>query len=156
MKIRDILTPQSTNCNVPGRSKKRVLENLSHLIADQTTGMDADQLYQSFLYRERLGSTGIGSGIAIPHCRLAGCPKVMGAFLTLADPVDFDAVDGDPVDLVFALVVPEEQHEEHLAVLAAVAALLQDETKRNQLRDTATDQSLFDLITEDVNAPGGD
>lgn len=150
MNIQDILSPSTTECDIPGGSKKRVLEHLSHLLADQTPGMDADQLYESLLYRERLGSTGIGEGVAIPHCRLAGCQKSVGAFLKLSEPVDFDAIDDQPVDLVFALVVPDEQHDEHLKVLAAIAGMLQDEQKRRQLRSISDSQSLYEKLTREL------
>lgn len=145
MKIEDILLPELTICNAPAGSKKRVLEYLSHLMTAQMPDMDADRLYERFLFRERLGSTGIGEGVAIPHCRLAGCSKALGAFLKLAEPVDFDAIDEKPVDLVFALVVPDEQHEEHLALLASIAGLLQNEEKRQQLRQAVSNQALYEL-----------
>lgn len=147
MKIEDILLPELTICNTVAGSKKRVLEYLSHILAAQMPDMDADRLYERFLFRERLGSTGIGEGVAIPHCRLDGCAKALGAFLKLAEPVDFDAVDENPVDLVFALVVPDEQHEEHLALLASIAGLLQDEKKRQQLRQATSSQALYELAT---------
>lgn len=150
MKIHEILPLELTDCEVDGSSKKRVLEHLSHLMADQLPVLEADRLYQSFLYRERLGSTGIGEGVAIPHCRLSGCDKIRGALLKLTEPVDFDAIDNTPVDLVFGLVVPEDEQEEHLAVLAAIAGLLQDPDRRRQLRQANSNQALHDLATAAV------
>ena len=137
MKLIDILTLENTALNVPGGSKKRVLENLSHFLADRSTEIDSDELYQGLLARERLGSTGIGEGVAIPHCRMASCSKITGAFLKLEDPVDFDAIDNVPVDLVFALIVPEEQNDEHLQVLSTIAELLQEEEIRAERAPSA-------------------
>ena len=128
MKITDVLTPAMTECNLQGGSKKRVLENLSIFITEQLGG-DAEQtdtLFHSLVARERLGSTGIGDGIAIPHCRAPGFKRIHGCLIKLSKPVDFDAIDDEPVDLIFALVVPEEKNDEHLATLARVAALLQN------------------------------
>lgn len=144
MEICEFLTPDHTQCRVPGVSKKKVLEHLSHLIADNLSNIDADQLYLQFLERERLGSTGIGEGIAIPHCRVSGCSKITGALLKLADKVDFDAIDDQPVDLVFALVVPLEENEEHLKTLACIAELMQMPENRTRLRQAACSEDLFD------------
>jgi PTS system nitrogen regulatory IIA component len=147
MKLIEILPLENTALDVPGGSKKRVLENLSHFLADRTTEIDSDELYQGLLARERLGSTGIGEGVAIPHCRMAGCSKITGAFLKLEDPVDFDAIDNVPVDLVFALIVPEEQNDEHLQVLSAIAELLQKEEARTELRRSSSAEQLYRTIT---------
>lgn len=145
MKITDILTPAMTQCNLLGGSKKRVLENLSAFITEQLGGdaEQADSLFHGLVARERLGSTGIGDGIAIPHCRAPGIKRIHGCLAKLAVPVDFDASDDQPVDLVFALVVPEEQNDEHLATLARIAALLQHETSRAALRKCTSHEELF-------------
>ena len=143
MKMNELLSPENTQCCAPGGSKKRVLEYLSHFIADNIDCMDADVLYQQFLAREKLGSTGIGNGVAIPHCRVSGCDRIRGALLKLESPVDFDAIDDSPVDLVFALVVPDEQNDEHLQTLSSIAQLLQEENNLHQLRNAATNQDLY-------------
>ena len=145
MKITDILTPAMTHCNLPGGSKKRVLENLSSFIVEQLGGdtEQADSLFHSLVARERLGSTGIGEGIAIPHCRTPGIKRIHGCLAKLTSPVEFDAPDDQSVDLIFALVVPEEQNDEHLATLARIAALLQDETSRASLRKCRSHEELF-------------
>lgn len=147
MKLIDILSLENTALDVPGGSKKRVLENLSHFLADRSTEIDSDELYQGLLARERLGSTGIGDGVAIPHCRMASCSKITGAFLKLEDPIDFDAIDNIPVDLVFALIVPEEQNDEHLQVLSAIAELLQEEEVRAELRRATSSEQLYRTAT---------
>lgn len=143
MEIADILTRERTRCNVPGGSKKRVLEFLANLLANQNPEADQDTLYEQLLARERLGSTGIGDGVAIPHCRLPGFHQTIGMLLKLESPIDFDAIDGQPVDLVFALVVPEEHNDEHLQTLSRIAQLLQDPKQRARLRNTASDEVLY-------------
>ena len=154
MKLIDILPPENTDSDAPGGSKKRVLEHLSHFLADRMSGIDADEIYLGLLARERLGSTGIGEGIAIPHCRMASCEKITGALLKLSDPVDFDAIDADPVDLVFALIVPEEQNDEHLQVLSAIVELLQEEDVRSQLRQASSNEVLYNAATADRSVQG--
>jgi PTS system nitrogen regulatory IIA component len=150
MKITDVLTPAMTQCDLPGGSKKRVLENLSTFITEQLGGdsEQTDALFHSLVARERLGSTGIGEGIAIPHCRAPGFKRIHGCLIKLSNPVDFDAPDDQPVDLIFALVVPEEKNDEHLATLARVAALLQDETSRQSLRQCSSDEELFNTAIQ--------
>lgn len=149
MKIADLLTPEHTYCNIDGVSKKRVLENLSLFLNDEGdfSGTDADAIYQKLLERERLGSTGIGSGVAVPHCRVPGCTQITGVLLKLNDKVDFDAIDGKPVDLVFALMVPQEHSDDHLKALAAIAELMQSEEVRGRLRGATSNRQLFDLAT---------
>ena len=111
MKLNDVLPPENIVADAPGGSKKRVLENLSVFLAERMPTVTADELYQGLLSRERLGSTGIGEGVAIPHCRMGGCDKITGALIKLEEPVDFDAIDGEAVDLIFALIVPEEEND---------------------------------------------
>ena len=145
MKITDILTQQMTQCGIPGGSKKRVLENLSEFITEQLGG-DGDQaenLFHSLVARERLGSTGIGEGVAVPHCRVAGFNRIHGCLIKLEDPIDFDSLDDQPVDLIFALIVPQEQNEEHLTTLARVASIMQDDSSRERLRQCSSDEELF-------------
>ncbi|MCK9467903.1 MAG: PTS sugar transporter subunit IIA [Porticoccaceae bacterium] len=151
MNIAKLLTLDRTHCNIEGVSKKRVLENLSLFLNDGEGGLsgtDSDAIYQKLLERERLGSTGIGSGVAVPHCRVPGCSKITGVLLKLSDQVDFDAIDGKPVDLVFALMVPQEHSDEHLKALAAIAELMQSEEVRQRLRAATSDLDLFNLATE--------
>lgn len=150
MKITDVLTLAMTQCDLPGGSKKRVLENLSNFITEQLGG-DADQtdtLFHSLVARERLGSTGIGEGIAIPHCRASGFKRIHGCLIKLREPIDFDALDDQPVDLIFALVVPEEKNDEHLATLARIADLLQNESSRQSLRQCNSNEELFNTAIE--------
>lgn len=148
MLIQQLLTPSRTLCGLEGGSKKRLLEQTSQLIADQNPGMDADAVFAGLLGRERLGSTGIGDGVAIPHCRLQDCPTALGYLITLNEPIDFDSIDGKPVDLIFTLVVPEEACEEHLQTLASAAELFSQEAVRCALREAQSDAALFNVISD--------
>lgn len=146
MKVSDVLAPELIQCDVQGVSKKRLLQNLAHFISLKL-GCDSEQeqiMFDNLVAREKLGSTGIGDGVAIPHCRVSGVRRIHGCLVKLKEPVDFDALDDEPVDLVFALVVPDEQNDEHLATLACVAALLQSENSRNSLRACNTAQEMFE------------
>lgn len=143
MNIAEVLTPERTCCNMPGISKKRVLEYISTFLAEKTDFINADTVYQGLLTRERLGSTAIGEGIAIPHCRLPGCKKITGVLLKLETPVDFDANDDAEVDLIFALVVPDEQNDEHLQALASIAELMQSDAVRQKLRNCSSNDTLY-------------
>lgn len=107
-----------------------------------------DILFDNFVAREKLGSTGLGSGVAIPHCRTPGIKKIYGFLAKLTAPVDFDAIDDQPVDLIFALVVPEEKNDEHLSTLARIAAIMQNDKSRQLLRDCDNDKLLFKTVLD--------
>ena len=153
MKISDVLSPAMTLCDLPGASKKRVLENLSALITEQLGGdaEQTDQLFHSLVARERLGSTGIGEGVAIPHCRLDECQQATALLIQLNEPIDFDAIDSRPVDLLFVLLVPSEACDQHLQTLSTLAELFSQENFRNRLRDAATPQALYTAATEYIS-----
>ena len=110
LRIEDILSPERAIADVAVSSKKKLLEQLAALVAEQLGDASADDIYERLLSRERMGSTGIGEGIAIPHCRLLQCQQAIGILLRLQDPIDYDAIDGKPVDLVFAGVSPGRSH----------------------------------------------
>ena len=153
MNISDILTLERTNCCAPGSSKKRVLEYLASFLAQLNPGTENLELYEQLLARERLGSTGIGDGVAIPHCRLEGFQEPVGVLLRLQKSVDFDAIDGQPVDLVFALIVPQdsgdnEENDEHLKTLASIAELMQNPERREQLRNAPDNRALFNCAIQ--------
>lgn len=148
MKISQILTPEQTLCKIEGVSKKRALEILANNISEQIPEINADELLRCFIARERLGSTGVGHGIAIPHCRLAECTGILGALITLKEPVDFDAIDNEPVDIIFAILVPAEANDEHLQTLSFLAQALNKDAFRAQLRSAHDAQSLFDIATQ--------
>ncbi|MDO3382851.1 PTS IIA-like nitrogen regulatory protein PtsN [Gilvimarinus algae] len=143
MHIEQILAPQRTLSHIEGVSKKRALEILANTIAEQEQGLDADDIFRRLIARERLGSTGIGHGVAIPHCRIPGCAATLGALITLKEPIDFDAVDGEPVDVLFAMLVPEQANDEHLQTLASLASALNDDGFRQALRSADTAAVLY-------------
>ena len=145
MRIDTILTPERCFCKLPGVSKKRFLTTVSELIAEQTGILSADHVYSALLAREQLGSTGIGNGIGIPHCRLAECKSITGALIKLEEGIDFDAVDSRRVDLLFVLIVPAEETHEHLKVLGALAALFHQESFCSKLRQAKSAQELYDI-----------
>lgn len=148
MLVHELLTPSSTLCNLEGGSKKRTLETVSKLISESQSDMDRTCVFNGLHGREKLGSTGIGDGIAIPHCRLAECKDATGFLIKLESPIDFDAIDRKPVDLIFALVVPEDATSEHLQTLAAIAELFSSEDVREQLRATETNEQLYQTICQ--------
>lgn len=141
--IDSILTPERTIKNAPASSKKKVLEYLGSFIADHIPESSADDIYERLLNRERIGSTGIGEGIAIPHCRLKQCDKTFSVLLHLEEPVDFDSIDQQPVDLIFALLVPEEATDEHLQTLSMLAQKLSQAEYREALRNAPDSVALF-------------
>jgi PTS system nitrogen regulatory IIA component len=143
MDIKTLISPKRTLCAVEGGSKKRALELLANTIAQDVPGIEAEDLFRRLIARERLGSTGIGHGIAIPHCRVEKCTGTIGALLTLSEAVDFDAIDSQPVDILFAMLVPEEAHDEHLQNLAALAGALSNADFREKLRSATNDQELY-------------
>lgn len=126
-------------------SKKRLLEQLAESVSDRLH-CNADEVYDALLGREKLGSTGIGNGIAIPHCRLEQVNRATLVLMSLEEPIDFDAIDRRHVDLIFALLVPPHQCDEHLATLAQIAELAQAEAKLNQLREKQNNEDLFEAF----------
>lgn len=137
--LTEILTPGRTVCHAPGVSKKRLFETIAHIISEDQPSLSYDEVFAQLIAREKLGSTGLGQGIAIPHCRMDACPKPLGTLLTLDQPIDFDAPDEQPVDLLFVLLVPGEADQQHLDILANVARLFSQEGFCSKLR-AATDQ----------------
>ncbi|MEH6551420.1 MAG: PTS sugar transporter subunit IIA [Pseudomonadales bacterium] len=143
MQLHTILTPARTLYGAAGTSRKRTLETAASFIAAQTPAVDADELYRSLIERERLGSTGIGEGVAIPHSRMHNCDAITGTLISLQQAVDFDSIDNKPVDLLFVLLVPIEASDEHLQVLAELARLFSQEEFRSILRDANNDAELY-------------
>lgn len=146
MDIHRILEPSRIACAADARSKKRALEKLSDLLAAGEDAVGQGAVFTALLGRERLGSTAVGHGVAIPHGRLAGLDRVRGAFLHLDEPVDFEADDGQPVDLLIGLLVPAECGDEHLAVLAAIAERIDDAHLRGALRKARDASAVMDAF----------
>ncbi|UVJ43283.1 PTS IIA-like nitrogen regulatory protein PtsN [Pseudomonas sp. LS1212] len=148
IRLENILTPGRSLVNVPGGSKKRVLEQIANLIHREVPDLEMQDVYESLIAREKLGSTGFGNGIAIPHCRLHGCTSPISALLHLDAPVDFDAIDGAPVDLLFVLLVPEAATDAHLELLRQIASMLDRKEVRDRLRSAASNEELYKVVTE--------
>lgn len=146
MQISDLLKPDRVLSAVKASSKKRTLEILSELIAKSSPDLNAHEVFESLIARERLGSTGLGSGVALPHGRVKGSRLTIGAFVQLQEPVSFDAIDSQPVDLLFALVVPEESTEEHLQALAALAEMFIRPELRQRLRSLRDPVALYECL----------
>jgi len=151
IRIENILTPGRSLVNVPGGSKKRVLEQIANLIGREVPDLDSQAVFESLVAREKLGSTGFGNGIAIPHCRLKGCESPISALLHLDAPVDFDAIDGAPVDLLFVLLVPEAATDAHLELLRQIASMLDRKEVRDRLRSADTNQALYQVVLDEQN-----
>lgn len=151
MDLKEILSPDCTRSAVSESSKKKILELISHLVAPKLAGVSKADIFESLLQRERLGSTGIGLGIAIPHGRLENAGHPVAALITLDHPVDFDSIDNQPVDLVFALLVPKDNPEVHLKTLSAVAARLNDKDCCRSLRSATSDADLHAIMISEPN-----
>ncbi|WP_040855819.1 PTS IIA-like nitrogen regulatory protein PtsN [Thiorhodovibrio frisius] len=129
-------------------SKKRLLETLAELLVGEQPQLSREAVFDRLLERERLGSTGLGHGVALPHARVAEITDAIGAFIQIAEPVPFDAIDDQPIDLAFALLVPEGANETHLQLLAKLAELFNQDHLRQRLRSAESPQALLDILTQ--------
>lgn len=150
IRLEDILTPGRSLVNVPGGSKTRT-EHIANLIDREVPDLEMQDVFESLIAREKLGSTGFGNGIAIPHCRLSGCTAPISALLHLDAPIDYDAIDGAPVDLLFVLLVPEAATDEHLELLRQIASMLDRKDVREKLRAAGDSQSLYQVVLDVQN-----
>jgi PTS system nitrogen regulatory IIA component len=147
MLISDLLSPERIRCDVHSSSKKRLLEIISRELAHNSDDLNQREVFESLCARERLGSTGLGKGVAIPHGRVKGSHDVQASFIRLKKPLPFDAIDGEPVDLLFAIAVPENCNEDHLKLLAQVAELFSDPDLLMQLRAAEDSGKLLKLLS---------
>ncbi len=138
-----LLSPARVMCRVDAASKKRIFELAAQQIALAEPGLEEDEVYTQLLAREKLGSTGLGQGVAVPHCRVAGCGQPLGCLITLASAIDYDSPDKRQVDLLFVLLVPPEATQDHLDLLAEIARRFSSEHYCRALRDAGTDSSLL-------------
>ena len=147
MQLLDIITPERIATQMHVTSKKRAFETISEIFASQSSGtLDAHHVFESLNARERLGTTAIDHGVAIPHGRIKNTSETIGAFLQLSNGIDCDAIDRQPVNLMFALLVPEESTEEHLQLLARLASMFSDSELREQLRSAKDNLALYELL----------
>ena len=148
MQLSEIINVNRIRNDVDVKSKKRALEELSNLLVQDQNQLDASDIFDSLISRERLGATGVGYGIAIPHGRIKNCNKIIGAFIQLNNAVDFNSIDNQPVDIFFALIVPEESTDEHLQVLALLASMFNDENFRQKLHQSKSSEETYQLLTQ--------
>jgi PTS system nitrogen regulatory IIA component len=134
MIINDIISLDRTQCSVECHSKKRIFEVISEIAVQQSPELDQVEVLSSLLSREKMGSTGIGHGIAIPHGKIKGLANMIAVIVTSSQPIDFDAIDSKPVDIFFAILVPEEQTDKHLAALSGIARKLSDKNTVKAIR----------------------
>ncbi len=147
MEIADLVSPEGVIANLKAGSKKQALQALAHRAAE-IIGRHERAIFDTLLERERLGTTGVGVGIAIPHGKLPQIDRLHGLFARLDNPVDFDAVDDQPVDLIFLLLAPESAGADHLKALAQVSRLLRDKQLCEKLRGCDSAEAIYALLTD--------
>lgn len=149
MKIENILTPERTFCKIEASSRKRALEEISIQLAETIIDLSAEQLFSRLIAREKMGSTALGHGIAIPHCRMTACTDIIGGLVSLSNPVDFGAFDDVNVEVMFVLIVPEDEIDQHLKVLAMLAKRFEDESYRTALFSAQDSNTLYAAAISD-------
>lgn len=147
MEIADLVAPNAVLAGLKASGKKQALQEVGHKVAE-VYGLDSGAVIDGLLAREKLGSTAMGSGVAIPHARLAGVKSIIGLFVQLSKPVEFEAADGQDVDLMFVLLAPDEAGADHLRALARVSRLLRNPATCEKLRASDNADVLYALLTE--------
>lgn len=153
MNLANLIKPDNVLCNVSARSKKHALEILSELLTRSHPDVASEDVFSSLIERERLGCTSLDKGIAFPHCRIAGLQQSSAALILLLKPVDFDAIDGNSVDLVFGLMVPEQLDESDYDDIELITDLLRDENLRASLRNATSSSQLYDALLASQQPP---
>jgi nitrogen PTS system EIIA component len=147
MDLGDLLSPEDILPTLRVSSKRQLLQDMSER-AELRTGIAARQIFDTLLQRERLGSTGVGNGIAIPHGKLPGLNQITGFFARLEKPIDFEALDDEPVDIVFLLLAPEGSGADHLKALARIARVMREPKTISKLRETSEATAIYTLLTD--------
>jgi PTS system nitrogen regulatory IIA component len=147
MDLSDLISPESIFPALKAKNKKHALQELSASAALLTDVPERD-IFDTLLQRERLGSTGVGQGIAIPHGKISGLDRIFGLFARLENPIDFEAVDAEPVDLVFLLLAPESAGADHLKALARISRFLRIPSAVENLRTAGNSDAVYDILTE--------
>jgi len=151
MEISELIGPQSVIAHLRVTSKKQSLQELARKAAE-VTGASERAIFDVLLERERLGTTGVGNGIAIPHGKLPGLTRLYGLFARLDKPIDFEAIDGQPVDLIFLLLAPDGAGADHLKALARVSRLLRDRKVCEKLRGSDKPEAIYALLTDQAHS----
>ena len=154
MNISDLLVPDAVVAALKAQSKKQLLQELAAR-THALTGLPERRVFEVLMERERLGTTGVGNGIAIPHGRMAEVAAITGLFVRLDASIDYEAVDGQPVDLVFMLLAPESAGADHLKALARVSRLLRDRQTCEKLRAAASPEALYAILTSNKDGGAG-
>jgi PTS system nitrogen regulatory IIA component len=146
MKYRNLINIDQILLNSEATSRKKAIEIISQLVNDSYPEYAANDIFESFICRERLGSTGIGHRVALPHGRIQNCIDPVGIFITLSEGIDFDAIDREPVNILFALLVPKDSTEEHLKILARLAEFFRQPENRNTLKNATSVESVYNIL----------
>jgi PTS system nitrogen regulatory IIA component len=148
MHLGDLISPEAVIPSLKCKNKKQLITELSAQ-ASRLAGLQEHDVFDVLWQREQLGSTGLGHGVAIPHGKLGGLKQIVGVFARLAEPVDFDAVDGEPVDIAFLLLTPEGAGADHLKALARISRLLREESAVEKLRASKDASALYAVLTQE-------
>ena len=147
MEIYDLLSPASVIPNLRAANKRQALQGLARRVASLAK-LDEHRVFETLLEREQLGTTGIGAGTAVPHGRLPDLPRPIALFARLEKPIEFDAIDSQPVDLIFLLLTPSDASADHLKALARISRLLRDRAMCTKLRGTDAADAIYALLTD--------
>ncbi|MFK5894502.1 MAG: PTS sugar transporter subunit IIA [Pseudomonadota bacterium] len=148
MSINNFIQMDLIHINIEASSKKRVLEIISESINQNYPNLQVHDIFDHFIQREKLGSTAIGHGIAVPHARLKNNEKTIGVFISLKNTIDFGAIDNTPVKILFALLVPQHSTQEHLDILAKLAKFFRDEKNRQAILNAQSKETIYNLLTQ--------
>lgn len=151
MDLGDLITPEGVIASLKAKNKKHALQEMAETAA-VLTGIGARQIFEALLQRERLGSTGVGRGIAIPHGRIEGLQRIVSVFARLDEPIPFDSLDDEPVELIFLLLAPEYAGADHLKALARISRLLRDPITIENLKVSRDPAALYAVLTEPVTS----
>ena len=147
MKLNNLIKIDQIQVNVNAGSKKKVLEIISQIVSDCYPQYQTNIIFETLVGRERLGSTGIGHGVALPHGRLSNCKEPIGVFISLVEGVDFDAIDKKKVQFIFALLVPEDSTQEHLEILAKLAQFFRQEESHKKLSQASSREDIYKIFS---------
>ena len=151
MTLADLIAPEAVLPSLNAKDKKQLLAELA-VRASEISGLQEREIFDVLLQRERLGSTGLGQGVAIPHGKMPGLNRIVGLFARLAEPIDFDAADAEPVTIVVLLLAPEGAGADHLKALARISRLLRDRPSVQKLKSSRDAEALYAALTQDDTA----